>query len=401
MSTAMAIACGACGTAVEADRMPRGWKRYREQLYCKKCWGKKTIVRAVTFPVLAAEGMEWKELNARLTEVWGLATRLANWAVTELAKSDVTRTAKMEKLPKRGPFYLYGRFGKKCPDRKLWEGATKSAGSILRSVERSYDTERINVIWYGSASLRNYRMPTPYPVHNQSWKPILTSNGRPAVDVTLPGGRLVLLLRSGPEFRRQLAGFRILLDDPELRGEVSIYRRGTGSKRRVMVKMVGRFLRKEPTEGVKTMLVRTDPATFWVAEVEGRSPWIVNADHVKRWQAAHGVYRQRIGEDTKHEKRWPRKMRENINKSRELRCQKHHDRIDSWNHEATAMLVKYAQRQGVSEVIYDDSCRSYLPAFRWHDLKTKFAHKLDAAGIAFVAKPGDEDGTDGIEQEGG
>jgi hypothetical protein len=398
MSTATAIACDTCGTAVEADRAPRGWKRYREQLYCKKCWGRKTIVRAVTFPVLAAEGMEWKELNARLTEVWGLATRLANWEVTELAKSDVTRTAKMEKLPKRDRFNLYGRFCKKCPDRKLWDGATQSASSILRTVERSYDAERINVIWHGSASLRSYRYPTPYPVHNAAWKPTLGPEGRPAVDVTLPGGRVMLLLRSGPEFRRQLAAFRILLDDPELRGELSIYRRGTGSKRRIMVKMVGRFLRKEPTEGVKTMLVRTDPAAFWVAEVEGRPPWIVNADHVKRWQAAHEVYRQRIGEDMKHEKQWPSGMWDDMNKSRELRCQKHHDRIDSWNHEATAMLVKYAQRQGVSEVIYDDSCRSYLPAFRWHDLKTKLADKLDVPRIAFTATG--EQNPDGTHEEG-
>lgn len=131
------------------------------------------------------------------------------------------------------------------------------------------------------------------------------------------------------------------------------------------------------------MLVRTDPNAFWVAEQEGHPPWIVNADHVRRWQAEHRTFLQRFAEDMKREKRWPKRKRLRMNGARARRCDKNRSRLETWSHQVTASLARLAAARRVGEVIYDDSPRGFLESFPWHELKVKLAYKLEGLGIRF------------------
>lgn len=346
-----------------------------------------TIVRAITFPVVEPVGRTWKEFRAALQACWRESTSLANWAITELLKQERLRRPDDRKISKAPVLYLYGHAKKNFWGWGAWAGCYQSANCVLRQADKKWRSDRYKVMWTGDASAPTFRYPHPYPVHNQAWSPEFDEGNRPIVRVSLHGETWTLRLRGGPEFARQLAGFRQILAGAK-KGELAIFRRGREGH--VMLKMVAHFPKPEAKSG-HTLLVRTDPEHFWVCEREGRAAWIVNADHVKRWIAAHKDFLQRLSEDTKYEKRWPARMRENMNKARELRCRKHHDRIDTWCHQATAMLVEFCRRQGAAEVIYDDECQEYLPSFPWHNLKTKLGYKLEAAGITLTAAASKED----------
>ena len=61
------------------------------------------------------------------------------------------------------------------------------------------------------------------------------------------------------------------------------------------------------------------------------------------------------------------------------------------------MLVGYAVRNKVGELVYDDTFKDYLPKFPWHSLKTKLKYKCEGAGIRFK----DEGKSDETEDTGG
>jgi len=393
--------CSSCQTSKDATRLPSGWKRQDDTILCGDCWHTRYVVRSVAFSVAEAIGVSWQEFCQALNQSWGLSTSLANWSMCELIKHDVVRTLAMEKLPplppdRKGGIYLYGLAGAAhggYPQWAEWDGMKSSAQCIFRAVRKKYAAVRKNIIWLHDASASRFRYPYPFPVHNDCWG-IERRDRQPVLTVTLGGTAFDLRLRSGREFRRQLAAFDFLAAHPDMRCELRLRRQG--SKKHIMVDLVGWLPRPAVAERQHTLLVRTDPCAFWVVELEGHSPWIVNADHVQRWCGEHRAYLQRISEDTKAEMRWPRRVRHNLNKSRELRCEKWRNRLTTWIHMVTAQLVQYAQRRHVGEVIYDDSCQGYLGSFPWHELRTKLSYKLDAVGIVLTAAgttSGDEECT--------
>lgn len=339
------------------------------------------VIRVAILPVAEPVGASWKELGDALHLAWQDSTSLSNWAAVELVKTDAQRKSTDAKLKAMKPVNLYrlGFTTRGFWGVDAWNHCKSSANCVLRRVEKAYRKARFNIIWRASQVVPWFRYPQPYPVHNAEWKAELIE-GKPHVRFNLKGERWLIRLKSGAEFGRQLAIFRQIVNGAK-QCELTIYRQG--SQKHTMVKLACWVPKPEVKTG-HTMLVRTDPNAFWVVEMEGRQPWILNADHVRRWQMAHKTYLQRISEDTKREKRWPRKVMDNINKARDLRCEKNNNRLDSWAHEATAMLAAYATRNGVGEVIYDDSNKDYLPSFPWHTLKTKLKYKLEAAGLALM-----------------
>src|SRR4029077_16583522 len=88
-------------------------------------------------------------------------------------------------------------------------------------------------------------------------------------------------------------------------------------------------------------------------------------------------------EDTKNEKRWPRRMGDHIGRAREERCRKHRDRIGSWIKEACAQLWGWAARQKCAAVDYDDSERSFFPQFPWEQLRERLKIKCGDMGLTF------------------
>ena len=384
-------------------RLPMGWKRVEDRPVCADCWRARFLIRAVTFAVAKPADNDWPGLREKLAKCWAESTSLANWAVVELAKNDTVRTPAMKKCPKMPAIYLYGLFNKQYASREAWHGSSSSACSVLQDVEAKYRKRRFEVVWTHGSSLPSYRYPVPFPVHNRLWSAEWSEDGRKVPLVTLSvGDRVTLQLRREAGWGRQLAAFDQIVSGEAVHCEAAIYRQAKGGSHRngmsdreagggrkqsydVMLKLVAWFPRKDAGEAVNTMLVRTDPAARWVAEVEGHSPWIMNADHVRRWCAEHRVRLQRTGEDTKADKRLPSRQRKRISELRQVWARKHDDRCNTFCHTAAKQLAEYAVRQKVAEVIYDDSTRTYLPDFRWAALTGCLQQKLGERGITLTA----------------
>ena len=368
---------------------------------------RESVVRAVTLPVATVENAEWPDFLTAAHAAWSLSTSLANWAVRQLAKAERERRSTDKKLWKSPSVYLYGQLAH-YHDRAAWDGCMSSAQCILRGVEKKYRKRRFDMIWRNAESYPSMRYPQPFPIHNKDWKPSCSEDdrGAPMVSVRLPGvaERLMLRLRCGPEFRRQLTLFRLLESGEAKCGEAVLYAQGcsgnTGRRKgidrspgggqkqpfTVLLKLVGHFPIGEKKPSDRVMIISTDPSALWVAEVDDRPAWIYNADHVRRWVMAHACARQRFSEDLKHERRWPKRERIRMKEALAKRCDKNNRRLDSFVHEATAMAANFAARQKCGLVVYNDEQKGYLPSFPWFVLRERLKDKLKAHGIEMKAR---------------
>lgn len=373
------------------------------------------IVRAVTIPVGAPLNMEWKELNAALAACWKQGTDAANWCIQQLFHRDTPNVAetpdavKMGSL-KNGRFYGYGEAAKQ-PWFADWKGGKQSLNIVLQYAHREYLKRRWDVMVRHVQSLLMVRYPYPYPLDADAWSLSYVDGGFPVLTCSLPGldKPVQLRLKRRADFGRQLALLKQLhavqgqTDSPKLakRGEAALYRNAKGD---LLVKVVGKFPKRERSDAdkVNACLLHTDPNALLVAEINGRKPWILNCDQLvrlranaaamaHRWQEKHGVYRQRVGEDLKREKRMDPQQRANLEAARELRCKKNNNRIATAIHQVSAQVVRFCERQKVCTVAYDDSIRSFIPdGFDWHQLKEKLTYKLAALGIDLIARTSGE-----------
>jgi len=408
-----------------ALRLPRGWKRRDDELFCKDCWAKLYVIRAVTMPVAGPVDLEWADLRKELAAGWADTTRLANWAITELAKADVQRLPGVEKMPKMEPLYLYPAARRQVPMLP-----PQTVVAVLHAVEGRYRKARYDLIWRGAVSLPRFRYPVPWPIHNQSWTARWLSDEEhvPIISVRLSGARVALRLRGGVEYRRQLAAFSEIVSGAAVPTELTLYRqRVTGSDHRpgvvagapgpaggrapggservyyrVMAKLVAwlpRRMAKKVDE--KHLRLSTAKDCFWMAELDGRTePWLLFADHVQRWIRGYQNRLARMAHDTKYEKRWPKRAGKHMADARTRWVEKHQRRIKTWCHQASAALVGYAERQKVTVVRYDDTERSYLPDFPWAHLRELLSQKLGAVGIEFSAVGAVEEGADPGQEPG-
>ncbi len=382
-----------CGKERKGERLGAGWHEHAGRMWCPKCWGNSFVMRAVSIPVAGPIDIEWSTLREKLRACWSGATRISNWATSELRKNDVVRTAEMTKLPPQPKLYLYPGARSIAP-----EVDSQSVTAILHNVEGKYREARYESVWLSRVALPTFKYPAPYPVHNQGWS-IEFSDGVPIVSCRLNGDRISLRLRGGDQFRRQLGAARSIESGDAIRGELSLYQvsASTGDHRpsadrsnatRLMVKMCGWFpIRKREMSG--QLIVKTDPnwLLVWHGANEERIEYFA-CDQLKRWTAEHREKLSRISEDTKREKRIPHRQMRDIGEMRDRWCAKHRDRIDSLTHQVSASIANICERRKIAEVIYDDSCREYVSEFAWHELKSKIEYKLKNIGVTFTFASG-------------
>jgi hypothetical protein len=394
---------------------PAGWKRLGGSLRCGSCAKSAYVIRAVALPVWGVlEGGSEAEFRDAAKEALRMSTDLWNWSTRQLLQRDVTRTpgaARMPPPPKVELYRLYNEAGCPCGDV-----AAKSRTAIFQMAQAHYARCRHGAVWLGKESLPLKRYPAPFPVPAQDWEALLVGE-RPALPLRLhgkhSGPRWLVRLAGGAPFRRQLAAFRQvasgeaercqldLYTQPCGQGERGLYlsfRETSGGQRipcRLMAKLVARFPRAARPEGEATLHLRADPEAFWVAEVGGRCerPWLLNGDHLfrsmammRQWQARHAAWLQRVGEDRKHEKRWPLGQRRQFADAYARRCEKHRRRVDAWVSQMVAQLLGFARRRGVGTIAYcDDGPRPFPEAFPWSRLKATLKQRCDAAGVALIA----------------
>lgn len=398
--------------------------------------GPPTVIRGHELPVNAAVLPDGEDGRPLLQACWRHTRFLANWLMGECRAADVRPTPDMTSLPKPEDPRLYERFtgltrpgggrtgervrsGDGYPDRAFFEGATQTVNAVITRVKAEYlgpkNARRTKVLLQGIGRFPEYTLgEMPWYVDADQWYPLTADDGGLLVRCRLPGpGRgekamTTLHLRGGAgreqqEFARQVAHFRSLLGLPAgNRAELSIFARriGSNSPHRPAIWMHGepfrimcRFTARVPVSerpGDRTLVLLTDPNAFWVAELDGRRAWILNADHVTRLvlHDEHLRRLQRIGEDGKAERRMGSNRHQKVQRRLERLCDKDRNRLASWTHESAAHLAGFCVRQRVGNVLYLDRDQGFCPRFPWHELRGKLAQKLQAAGVGLYTESG-------------
>ncbi len=420
MDTDKTIICSVCGKTPTGSRLPPGWK-HTDAIYCKECWRQRYVLRAVTMEVVKplGDGVGWPELREVMRASWGQATSVTNWIMGRMFAADKPRTPGVEKL---GKLDFDGKtLYHEC--REAWpEFRPTSLASLMQALRGKYSKKRYEILWTGESSLPSARYPQPYPVHNREWKPMFVPAGKdggdlvPAIEVPLVGGKMLLQLRQGKDWRGQVADLRKFVSGEAIKGELAVLRKrvgGNGSDHgngivdrdeggqhvmhRIMVKMVGWFPREKraPMEG--SLLIRKDAGSLLVAcrETErGLSTvrqW--HWDHLKRWTAEHRRRLQMWSDDQKAEQRRPHAS---FASRREAACQKYRNRMESAQKELAHQIAELCLRQRVAELVYDDSECGYFGAngWTWSAFETVLANKLNELGVSFQRK-GTDAGDDG------
>jgi hypothetical protein len=368
-----ALTCSVCSKSrEEGARLPRGWKHHRDQTYCEQCWGERYLLRAIVIPVVSPVDASWEELNQSLDSMFRATTQASNWMVTELAKRDVKRQSSEAKIPRMPQVYLYPEAREQFPDLP-----PQSIAALEQSVQRKYRSKRYDVIWRCAGSLPTYRYPQPFPVHNQSWWPIIVED-TPQVTVRIAERKYTMRLKGGFRYRRQLASFRSICSGEAKYGELDLYQTG----RDLLCKMVAWLPRREAQERLGVLYVRTAPDALLVAfNAKDEVLWRYNGNQVRRWAAEHAKQLQRWSEDTKAEERPLPGFAE-----RRAAARKYHHRLNTSADQSASYLANYAARRKFATVEYDDSDTSYCGGYVWFRLRERISMLLDERGIEFQVK---------------
>lgn len=390
MSTAMAtdkptIRCSRCGTERKSAhtkkgviRIPQSWKRDGENLpVCKDCWRSAYVLRAVVIPVAEPIDATKDEMWSALWQCWEQSTAAANLLDQALARADVVRTPEMQKLPPLPYIYLYREVPK--------ELSGMDSGNyvcLINTVQRKYRKSRYERIWLRKRGGTNYRYPQPYPLDPGNWEASCGTDGEAFVRARFAGRWWKLRLRGGWQFKRLLAAHKKIATGAAIPVEGSIYPGGDGT--RLMFKLVAWMPREASPPRSGEMLVTTGGDSFCVATIGQRDPWRLNADHVRRWIGEHETYRQRMADDLKYEKRWPKEKREQMLRAQDQRCRRQQHRIKDFIGVATKMIAGFAARNNVETVRWDCTDKSYLPSFPWFNFTATLEYKLNELGITLV-----------------
>lgn len=421
-STDTGNTCSVCSKTGTGPRLPKGWKR-TDVTYCDKCWKARYVLRAVTMEVLKplGDGIGWPELREVLKASWGQATSMTNWIMGRMFAVDHPR------LPDDGRLGKFEFDGKplyaEC--RQAWpDFRPTSLASLMNSLQGKYRKKRWEILWTGESSLPSARYPQPYPVHNREWKPMFVPAGKdgggdlvPAIDVPLVGGRMLLQLRQGKDWRGQVADFRKFVSGEAVKGELAVLRKrvgGNGSDHgngvmerdeggqkamhRVMVKMVGWFPREARGAVAGSLLLRKDANSLLVVcrETE-RGLGTVRQwhwGHLRRWAAEHRRRLQMWSDDQKAEQRRPHASFES---RREAACRKYRNRMESAQKELAHQIAELCRRQRVATLEYDDTDCGYFgdDGWTWSAFETVLANKLNEFGVLFNRKESSDDGDTG------
>jgi hypothetical protein len=366
------LMCRRCGLSRNdlGKRLPRGWKRQSEFVYCATCWNSLYVLRAITLPVAGSLDCGWEELRAMLHGMWAAATQASNWLITELYTRDVRRGNEV-RMPPMPNVYLYPEARERFPTLP-----PRAIGALVQKVQRTYRAKRYDTIWTCAASLPTFRYPSPFSTPSQAWS-IHVEGMAPVVSVRIGNRDVRLRLKGGARYSHQMDSVSKIVSGAGIRSELTIYQHSND----IMCKILAWLPRptfQEHRSGVLT--VHTSAHALMVAfTAKDQQIWTYNGDQLRRWQAEHRAQLQRWAEDSKAEHRPAPPFAER----RTNAVRKYRDRMATACHTIASLVVNYAIRRRFAAVHYDDSDRTYCEQFPWFELKSKIAEKCDAAGLDF------------------
>ena len=377
-----AVAWTCCDCSAERTkpekRLPPGWHRRQEDVFCSDCWGKRYFLRAITMQVVEPLDCEWKELRVSLSAMWAATTQASNWMITELYARDVRR-GKEPKMPPMTRVYLYPEARERFPSLP-----SQSVAALEQSVAKKYRAARYELIWTCARSLPTFRYPVPFAIPNQGWYAELVDGEKPAISARIGDTRHRLRLKGGPGFRRQRRAFDQIVSGAAVQGELAIYQQGKD----LLVKLVAWLPRDMSRVEVRTgiLMVRTDKDSLLVAlDAKKEALWKYNADHVLRRFAEHRDQLHRWSEDQKYEQR----PVPSFVQRRDKAVERYHNSSRSAVQQIAASLVAYAKRRKFDELRYDDKVTDFQPQFPWFALKDRISTLCDESGIVFTHASGE------------
>lgn len=383
----MKITCCKTGKTIETktNRLPTGWKRAGESIYSPEAWRQMYCLRAVVVPVAMpiitddsgpqSETVKaaWDDLRKSLKSAWIRSTEAANWALRRLLSNEPTRQPGETKCPPMPKCYLYGE--------RDWTGWSQSAAAVLRTIEATYRSRRYECIWTSSTALPNVSYPYPYPIHNAAWKLWQDDGGRIGFESRLPDGRVGVWLKTGPQWKRQIALLRYLISHAEQRGEASIYQKHDGT---IVVKVVGWFPKREYARSEGRLILRTGNAEF-IAGFNTADERLFNipGDRCRDWIIRTDAMRIRWSDSMKHELRVPkRESRKNL-EDMQRQVAKNSDRINTWIDQTIAACVGHAKRRRLASIAIDDSEKSFMPHFPWYRFLSRLEQVCNRESLGF------------------
>ena len=317
-----------------------------------------------------------------------------NRCLIECAKVDADAMAAVaagEPVPKLDQSYK--NLGKRLYDsiKTSFPGQSNIAATITRAANEKYCAERFQIL-IGRRSLPTQRS-WPMPLlHNKSTRMVkfrLDHDGNVLASFKLGETCYVVRLRGGSNYARQLRTIKAAIESEAIGdSKVWIDRRG------VAVFGIACRIPPQDREGLSgTLRVHTSRDAFIVAtKQQNDTPFVINADHVKRWQAERMRIQQRLRQDRKSGT-----VRAKLVNRQRIVSQKYFNRLDSFTHEAAAPIAEHARRRRVSTVEYDGTIKSYYgPQFPWYEFEQKLEDKCQLIGIQFVKvtqemKPAEQD----------
>lgn len=419
-TVAVMIACSRCGRAVDAKpskdggaKLPRGWKRHRDAVWCDRCWRDEYVLRSVEMAIAEPIGESWDAIGDRLRRAWRAATAASNVATQALQREDVVRVAEHEKLPPMPKMYRYQEIRQRVP-----ECDPSSVTAIDHAIEGRWRQHRLASLWFRSESAPSYRYPQPHPIVRKAWRMSEGKGGELYFEARIMGQPTTLRLREAGKSGRhddryRTRMLRMVMRGDLLAGEASIIGRrrpmGGGSSHRPGVSAASKapvsprlriavWCPREPLrETSGAMLVRTGGGAMLTWRVGSGHPMTYHAAQAGRWCATHARRVQEMADDLKLEVRKPWQVREALagmpgagTRYHDMLAKldewsrKHRDRMDSLCHMAAAHVVGHAQRRRVAEIEYDDTDRSYIvDDFPWAKLRLLIEQKAHAKRIAF------------------
>lgn len=393
------LCCTKCERVVQVNPTPSGaprpvvgWTKVDDAYWCGDCWNDAYFVRATSIAVAPDDG-DWEHLRGTLRSAFGAVRSLANWAYTKHLSFEPPRDPADTKMPKYPPVYMYGIAKDEFPHWKSLPGAL--AGAVLNQVKADYAADRFE-LWLGKRSARSYRYPQPIPVPASCWQLVKTDDGFGA-RLNLGAGQVVLKLGLRDHQKKII---EMVWDNPLLRAGVKIAeKRSFGrdpndrvnsggqvfkSSLRLEMSYYSPRMSREPGDAI--LRVRTGPNGLLTAIRDDDDIWCYHADHAKRLVAKHHAHMarlQRLSDDRKAERRKPAREKRPYEAMVDHVCEKDRNRMKSLCHEVSASLVKFAQRQRIATIVYDDKDKSFCQSFPWKMLSTMVHQKARAVRIGF------------------
>jgi hypothetical protein len=450
----VAVQCAVTGRVVKVNprvdgtpSIPMGWKIIKGKAYSSEGVQKAFVRLSHTisvagvalgygpdgWPTNEAAAAAWKEFRKAFRVSSRQSAELMNEAMRRMVLADTAPVERKEDGGFKLPAYpatpgLYEALRREYPDVD-----SQTVGSLLIKVRSRYNEDRFDVRVRRSMSVPSFKVPAPVPCPPAEIYTAGVDGQLLLVKLRMAGQRFTLRLAGGSNWERQTKGIREAMAEGDL-GEVVVRevavadygnqpkaRKGNGPGRnmtptRLMVTVAVLVPRPKKVERTGTLRLSTGGSAFWHVTINGTAQPPYHESQALRWgsqyrrmvagapaaSAGHADDLQGFADDQKHDRRFPRRERLDIQGAREKAVRRYRHQISDLCNKMVRSIILLCQRRRIGTVVYEDTDRSYMPSFPWFRLRNQLRHKLEAENIdVTVVGPDDnnqEDAAEGAEQ---